>query len=58
MDFARIKVFKLGGTGLSNFDVGNQREDDICRVTLLYMGLNSEGICGVDEDTGVLGGDD
>lgn len=25
---------------------------------MLYMGLDSQGICSVDEDTGVLGGDD
>lgn len=58
MNFAGIKVLELGGAGLGDFDVGDEGEDNICRVSLLDMGLDSECICRVDEDAGVLGSDD
>lgn len=58
MNLARIEVLEFGGAGLGDFDVGNERKDDVCRVSLLYMGLDAEGICGVDKDAGVLGSND
>ena len=58
MDFAGIKVFELGGAGLGDFDVGDEGKDDICRVSLFDMGLDSKRICGIDENAGVLGSND
>lgn len=58
MNLAGIKVLELGGSGLGDFHVGYEGENNVGRVSLLYMGLDSEGICGVDKDTGVLGSDD
>lgn len=57
-NLARAQVLELAGAGLGDFDVGNQGEDDIGRVSLLQVGFDAEGICGVHQDTGVLGGDD
>lgn len=57
MDLARAQVLELAGAGLGDFDVGNKRKDDVGRVPLLEMSLDTESICSVDKDTCVLGSD-
>lgn len=51
-------MFELAGTRLGDFHVGNERKDDVGRISLLKMGFNAESICGIHQNTGVLGGDD
>lgn len=58
MDLARTQVLELAGASLRDLDVGDEGEDDVGRVSLLEMGLDADGICGVNENTGVLGSDD
>lgn len=51
-------MLEFTGAGLGDFHVGNEGENDICWVSLLEMGFNSEGISRVNEDAGVLRSDD
>jgi hypothetical protein len=50
-------VLELAGAGLGYFDVGDKGKNDVGWVPLLEMSLNTKGICGVDQDTCVLGRD-
>jgi hypothetical protein len=51
-------MFKLGGPCLHDVDIGDQRQDDIGGEAMLQLRFDSESIGGIDEDTGVLRGDD
>lgn len=51
-------MFELARARLGDFHVGDERKDDVGRVSLLKVGFNAEGICGIHQDTGVLGSDD
>lgn len=51
-------MLKLAGTRLGDFHVGNKGKNDVGRVSLFKMGFESDGIRGVDENTGVLGSND
>lgn len=57
MDDARAQMLELTGTDLGDLDVGDEGEDHVGRISLFEMGLDADGICGVDEDTGVLRSD-
>jgi hypothetical protein len=50
LEFALAELREVG--------IGDKRQDDICRKALLDGGFDAESVCCVDEDTGVLGGDD
>ena len=51
-------MFELAGARLGDLHVGNERKDDIGRVSLFEMGFNAKGICRIHQNTGVLGSDD
>lgn len=51
-------MFELAGAKLSDFDSGDQRENDIRREALFQMGFDAEGVCCVDENASVLGRND
>ena len=51
-------MLKLAGSSLNNFGTRDERQDDICRESLLEVRLDAEGVGSVDEDTGMLRGDD
>jgi hypothetical protein len=50
-------MLELARAGLGDFDIRNERENNVGRVSLLEMGFNAERICGVDENTSMLGRD-
>lgn len=51
-------MFKLARARLGDLDVGNERKDNVGRVSLLKMGFNSESICCIHQNTSVLWSDD
>jgi len=51
-------VLELAGAGLGDFNIGNERENNVGRVSLLEVGFNAECIRSVDENTSMLGSDD
>lgn len=51
-------MLELAGAGLRDLHVRDEGKDDVGWVSLLEMGLDADGICGINEDAGVLGGDD
>ena len=51
-------MFELARARLGDLHVGDEGKDDVGRVSLLKMGFNAEGICGIHQDTGVLGSND
>lgn len=51
-------MLKFARADLGDFNAGNEREDDIGGKTLLQIGLDANCICGVDENAGVLRGND
>lgn len=51
-------MFKLAGADLRDFDAGDERQNHVCRKALFKMGLDTNGVCSVHEDAGVLRGDD
>lgn len=49
-------MLKLARADLGQFGTGNERQDDVGRETLFEVRLDAEGVCGVDENTCVLWG--
>ena len=52
---ARAMVLKLARAQLRDLGLGHEREHDVGVVALLELGLDTEGVCGVEQDAGVMG---
>lgn len=51
-------MLKLALAQLGELGAGDERQDDVCGEAFLERGFDAQGVCGVDEDAGMLGGDD
>ena len=51
-------MFEFAWSQLRDLGSGNEGENDVGGEPLLKMALNAQGMCGVDEDAGMLGRDD
>lgn len=51
-------MFELARARLGDLHVGNERKDNVGRVSLLKVGFNAEGICCIHQNTSVLWSDD
>lgn len=57
-DFCRALVLELALSKLNQVGPSHQGQDDIGRVPFLDCSFQANCVCGVDEDTGVVGDDD
>ncbi len=51
-------MFELALAKLCQFGARNEGQYDVCGESLFDCRFDAEGVCGVDEDAGVLGSDD
>ena len=51
-------MLEFARTRLGDIDCGNKREDDIRRKSVLDLRFHTQGICCIDQNASVLGGND
>lgn len=57
-EIRRAQVLELAGPDLGDFNARDERQNHVCWETLFEIGLDTNGVCGVHEDAGMLRSDD
>lgn len=57
-DIRGAQVLKLAGSDLRDLDAGDERQNHVRWKALFEVGLDTDSVGGVDENAGVLRGDD